>query len=51
MRVERPAYNGLANKWWSEVLYRTAVGAGAEPTRLFDFLYELQLNLIWPYRC
>jgi len=34
VQTDRPAYNGQPDNWWSEVVYRTAVGAGAEPTRV-----------------
>jgi len=34
VQTDRPAYSGKPDNWWSEVVYRTAVGAGAEPTRV-----------------
>ena len=30
LQAERPSYRAGAEKWWSEVISRTAVGAGAE---------------------
>jgi len=31
LQVERPSYRAGAVGWWSEVISRTAVGAGADP--------------------
>jgi len=31
MQVERPSYHAGATSWWSEVISRTALGAGADP--------------------
>lgn len=30
VQVERPAYQSGAQEWWSEVIRRTALGAGAD---------------------
>jgi hypothetical protein len=31
LQTERPSYRAGVEKWWSEVVSRTAVGAGADP--------------------
>jgi hypothetical protein len=31
VQAERPSYRAGVEKWWSEVISRTAVGAGADP--------------------
>jgi hypothetical protein len=31
VQAERPSYREGATAWWSEVISRTAVGAGADP--------------------
>lgn len=33
VQIERPAYASGAPEWWGEVIRRTALGAGADPTR------------------
>ena len=33
VQVERPAYASGAPEWWGEVIQRTALGAGADPSR------------------
>ena len=33
VQIERPAYASGAPEWWGEVIKRTALGAGADPTR------------------
>jgi hypothetical protein len=31
LQAERPSYRAGVEKWWCEVISRTAVGAGADP--------------------
>jgi hypothetical protein len=40
VQVERPAYASGAPEWWGEVIRRTALGAGADPTRESTFVYR-----------
>lgn len=40
VQVERPAYASGAPDWWGEVIKRTALGAGADPTRECNNLIE-----------
>jgi len=40
VQIERPAYVSGAPEWWGEVIRRTALGAGADPTRK-DTLFGL----------
>ncbi|KAJ7217956.1 HAD hydrolase subfamily IA REG-2-like protein [Mycena pura] len=43
LQVEKPLYGGDTTAWWSEVIRRTALGAGAEPKAL-----DASLSLIVP---
>ena len=36
VQIERPAYASGAPEWWGEVIKRTALGAGADPTREYS---------------
>ncbi|KAF8210374.1 HAD hydrolase subfamily IA REG-2-like protein [Mycena galopus ATCC 62051] len=38
LRTEKPVYGSDTSSWWSEVIRRTALGAGAEPKVLEDSL-------------
>jgi len=40
VQIERPAYASGAPDWWGEVIKRTALGAGADPTRECHNLIE-----------
>jgi len=46
VQAERPAYTGLPDNWWSEVIYRTAIGAGADPTRVEQALPQIVPTLL-----
>lgn len=32
LQIDKPAYQSGADGWWAEVIRRTAVGAGADPS-------------------
>lgn len=36
LQAEKPVYKDGAQTWWSEVIRRTAAGAGADPRGMFD---------------
>ena len=41
VQIERPAYASGAPEWWGEVIRRTALGAGADPSRKCTLLLSI----------
>ncbi|KAJ7096225.1 HAD-like domain-containing protein [Mycena epipterygia] len=46
IQAEKPAYGDDASSWWSDVIRRTALGAGAEPKVLDDSLSAIVPRLM-----
>ncbi|KAJ6499205.1 HAD-like domain-containing protein [Mycena sanguinolenta] len=46
LRTEKPVYGNDSNAWWSEVIRRTALGAGAEPKVLEKSLTSITPRLM-----
>ncbi|KAF9051215.1 HAD hydrolase subfamily IA REG-2-like protein [Hymenopellis radicata] len=46
LQRERPAYDKGSRDWWSEVIYRTALSARADPQALKDSLPQIVDNLM-----
>jgi hypothetical protein len=47
LQAEKPAYQGKdgARGWWSEVIKRTAIGAGADPQGLSLYMQSIITRL------
>jgi hypothetical protein len=39
LQREKPSYNGGSEEWWSEVVKRTAIGAGGNPQGALRMLF------------
>ncbi|KAJ7901933.1 HAD-like domain-containing protein [Mycena olivaceomarginata] len=50
LRSEKPVYGNDTSSWWSEVIRRTALGAGAEPKVLEKSLFLITPRLMDAFR-
>lgn len=48
VQIERPVYVCGASEWWGEVIRRTALGAGADPTRKYALFIGLGKGSLEP---